>query len=386
MSKETVPRPPEAAPTVAFLVTVDWYFYRHYRALASAVLAAGYRVLVITGVDAHGDAIRSLGFDLFPIKISRKGMHPVRELPALLRLVRVLRRIRPDLLHSIAQKPVLYGSLAARLTGIRAVVAALPGLGWLFTSDVRRARLGRGLVMLGYRLLLRGANVRVLVQNTADRTELKRVGGLDAVLIPGSGVDLGRFVPCPAPPGPVTIVLASRLLWDKGVGELVEAARFLRARMVGCRCVLVGMPDDGNPASVTRERLESWQAEGVIEWWGYREDMAAVLRQAHIACLPSYYREGIPKFLLEAAASGLPLVTTDMPGCRDTVEPEANGLLVPPRDAPALAAALRRLIEDEDLRERFGRRSRALAEERFGGERVAQATLAVYRDLLDPRA
>ena len=164
----------------------------------------------------------------------------------------------------------------------------------------------------------------------------------------------------------------------------MEAARLLHGRGVPCRCVLVGVPDEGNPASVTRDRLDAWQVEGAIEWWGYRDDMAAVLGGAHVACLPSYYREGIPKFLLEAAASGLPLVTTDMPGCRDTVEPEVNGLLVPPRDAAALADALHRLIEDADLRARFGRHSRAMAEDRFGDERVAEATLAVYAGLLGP--
>jgi glycosyltransferase involved in cell wall biosynthesis len=383
MTDQTSSADPGSAPTVAFFVTVDWYFHRHYRVLASAVRDAGYRVVVITGVGAHGEAIRQLGFELVPIEISRKGMHPVREFGALLRLARVLRRVEPDLLHSIAQKPVLYGSLAARILGTRAVVAALPGLGWLFSSNAGRARLGRQLVMLGYRWLLRRPNVRALVQNRTDRAELKRVGKLDAVLIPGSGVDLERFVPRPPTPGPVTILLASRLLWDKGIGELVEAARLLHGRGAPCRCVLVGAPDEGNPASVTLEKLDAWNAEGVIEWWGYRADMADVLGQAHIACLPSYYREGIPKFLLEAAACGLPIVTTDMPGCRETVEPGVNGLLVPPRDPTALADALQRLVLNADLRSRFGANSRTAAESKFGDARIAEQTLAVYAELLD---
>jgi len=371
-------------PRVAFFVTVDWYFANHYLALACAIRDAGYAVSVITGVDAHGERIREAGLDLIPFRISRKGMHPIAELTSLLRLVGVLRRVRPDLLHNIAQKPVLYGGLAARLIGVPAVVAALPGLGWLFTSVEPRARIGRRLVLFGYRRLLRHPRVRVLVQNEADRDELNTLAGLNATLVPGSGVNLKRFKPGAPPPSPVTIVLASRLLWHKGVGELVEAMKILLARNIACRCWLVGQPDDGNPASVTRQWLEERAEEGVIEWLGYRADMPAVLGGGHVACLPTYYREGIPKFLLEAAAAGLPLIATDVPGCRDVVQPELNGLLVPPRDAFALANALQRLIEDADLRARMGKNARAIAEARFANERIFAEVQDVYADLLGP--
>ena len=370
-------------PKVAFFVTVDWYFCSHYLALACAMRDSGYAVSVITGVDADGERIRAAGLDLIPFRISRKGMHPLAELTSLLRLVGVLRRLRPDLLHNIAQKPVLYGGLAARLIGVPAVVAALPGLGWLFTSVEPRARFGRRLVLFGYRRLLRHPRVRVLVQNETDRNELKRLAGVNATVVPGSGIDLERFSPSPSPPLPVTVILASRLLWDKGVGELVDAIRLLRGRGIACRCCLVGQPDAGNPASVTQEWLEERVAEGVIEWWGYRADMPAVLSSAHLACLPSY-REGMPKFLLEAAAAGLPLIATNVPGCRDVVQPEVNGLLVPPRDAFALANALQRLIEDADLRARMGTNSRAIAEARFANERIFGEVQDVYADLLGP--
>jgi glycosyltransferase involved in cell wall biosynthesis len=370
-------------PRIAFLVTVDWYFYRHYCALASAVCNAGYEVVVISGVDTHSDLIREAGFKLVPLEISRKGMHPLRELATVLRLIRTLRRISPDVLHTIAQKPALYGSIASSLAGVPLLVAALPGLGWLFTSEEWRARLGRRLVIRGYRILLKRPNVRVLVQNSTDRDELTQLAALDAALIPGSGVDLERFAPHSPPAQPITIVLASRLLWVKGIGELVEAARLLRERGVACRCVLVGMPDEGNPASVSSAQLETWQSEGTIEWWGYQENMPAVFRRSHIACLPTYYREGIPKFLLEAAASGLPIVATDMPGCRDAVIAGNNGLLVPPKDAVSLADALQCLITNQELRTSFGRRSRELAEARFGNDRIASETLAVYADLLN---
>jgi len=370
-------------PRVAFCVTVDWYFCHHYLALARAVRAAGFAVTVITAVAEHGDQIRAAGLDLIPLEVSRKGMNPLRELQSILQLTRILRRLRPALLHNIAQKPVLYGTLAARLAGVPTVVNAVAGMGYLFTSEAPRARLVRTLVGGAYRALLAAPNVRVLVQNPDDQGQILLLTGVAPTLIPGSGVDLTRFVPRPEPPGPPVVVLASRMLWDKGVGEFVDAARLLQARGVSARLVLVGKPDPGNPASVSEEQLREWNREGCIAWWGYRADMPTVMAATHIACLPSYYREGLPKFLIEAAAAGLPLVTTDATGCREAVEPGSNGLLVPPRDPVALAAALERLIRDPDLRQRFGARSRALAGARFDATRIHGAVLAVYYDLLE---
>jgi glycosyltransferase involved in cell wall biosynthesis len=310
-------------------------------------------------------------------------MHPLRELGSVQRLTRILKDLRPALLHNIAQKPVLYGTLAARLAGVPAVVNGVAGMGYLFSSDAPRARVVRRLVGGAYRALLAAPNVRVLVQNPDDQGQIRRLTGVEPVLIPGSGVDLARFVPRPEASGAVVVVLASRMLWDKGVGEFAAAARLLKGRGSPARFVLVGKPDPGNPTSVGEEQLRDWDREGCIEWWGYRADMPAVLAQAHIACLPSYYREGLPKFLIEAAAAGLPLVTTDATGCREAVEAGQNGLLVPPRDAPALAQALDRLIGDADLRQRFGTRSREIAQARFDATRVHAATLAVYRELLE---
>lgn len=368
-------------PRIAFLVTVDWYFANHYLALAQAIHDAGYAVSVITTVDKHAETIAAAGIDVIPVRISRKGMHPVAEFRSLVTLIRILWRLRPDLLHAIAQKPVLYGSLAAKLTGNPARVCALPGLGWLFTSNDRLARLGRAIVLVGYRTLLRGERVRVMVQNETDRAELERLAGLRAVVVPGSGVDLERYRPGPRPARPVTIMLASRLLWNKGVAELVDAARILKQRNVVCRCCLIGRPDADNPASVPERWLQECVDQDLVEWWGFRDDMAEVLKHAHIACLPSY-REGMPKFLLEASAAGLPLVAADVPGCRDIVQSGRNGLLVPPRDAGALADSLQRLIEDPALRTRLGRNARKIAEERFGSDRVANAVKALYGELL----
>jgi glycosyltransferase involved in cell wall biosynthesis len=367
---------------VFFFATVDWYFCHHYLALACAVRDAGYRVSVIAGVDAHGDRIRAAGLELIPFEVSRKGMNPAKELLTVLRLIRLLRAQKPDLLHNIAQKPVLYGTLAARVCGIKAVVNGVAGMGYLFTSMDLKAKSVRGLVGWAYRALLAAPCVRVLVQNPDDQAQVRDLIGVEPTLIPGSGVDIRRYLPRPEPTGPVTVVLASRMLWDKGVGELAEAARILKLQGVGGRFVLVGKPDPGNPGSVDESQLLAWHEDGCIEWWGYRSDMVEVLAQTHIACLPSYYREGLPKFLIEAAAAGLPLVTTDATGCREAVEPGRNGTLVPPRDPRSLAQALEALIVDPELRRRFGAYSRVLAETRFDSERIHSAVLGVYGELL----
>ena len=369
-------------PHVTFFVTVDWYFCHHYLALAQAVREAGYEVSVVTRVDEHGDRIREAGLGLVPFEVSRKGMNPLRELAAIGRLVRVLRDLRPALLHNIAQKPVVYGTLAARLAGVPAVVNAVAGMGHLYTSNGLRARVVRGLLAGAYRALLTARNVRVLVQNMDDRSQIFGLTGVEPILIPGSGVDVSRYIPREQSPEPVVVVLASRMLWDKGIAEFVAAAQEIKSNGSHTRFALVGKPDAGNPSSVAEEQLRSWQQEGCIEWWGYRPDMPRVLAQAHIGCLPSYYREGLPKFLIEAAAAGLPLVTTDAPGCREVVTHGENGYLVPPRDSSALAAALNRLIQDQALRRRFGAKSRARAEAIFANERVFAQVLRVYEDLL----
>jgi glycosyltransferase involved in cell wall biosynthesis len=366
---------------VLFFVTVDWYFCMHWLPLARAVKEAGYEVAVMTEITDQDERIRAAGLHLLPISLSRKGMNPVRELRVLARILTVVRTERPDLIHNIAQKPVLYGTLAARIAGVRAVVNTLAGLGYLFTSQSLKARAIRVPLVAAYRWMLRRPNVRVIVQNPEDQVQLRRLAGLDPILIRSAGVDLSRFVPSPEPAEPVTVTLASRLLWDKGVREFVEAARLIRARRLRARFVLVGRPDQGNPSAVDEALLRQWDADGEIEWWGYREDMPEVLAQSHIVCLPSYYREGLPTILIEGAAVGRPLVTTDHTGCREAVREGENGLLVPPRDAAALADALEKLIQDQQLRARFGRRSLEIAREEFSIERVTEATLEVYGSL-----
>jgi glycosyltransferase involved in cell wall biosynthesis len=369
------------APKLLFFVTEDYYFVSHRLRLAVAAQAAGYDVAVVTRVRDAADVIRDAGIRVIPFENERSSFNALREVGTLLRLVRVYRRERPDVLHHVAMKPVLYGSIAARITGQARVINALAGMGWLFTSAGGPVRW----LMPMVRTVLGSAakSGTALVQNVDDEQLLVQLGVPRSRIrrIPGSGVDLDVFRPSPEVPGPPIVVMPSRLLADKGLLEFVAAARMLRQRGIDARFVVAGGPDALNPSSIAGATVAEWVREGIIDYAGHVTDVAALLARSHIVCLPSY-REGLPKTLIEAASSGKPIVATDVPGCRHVVTEGENGLLVPPRDPVALADALQRLIEDAPLRRRMGARGRARAEAEFGIGAVIDQTLALYREAL----
>jgi glycosyltransferase involved in cell wall biosynthesis len=375
-------------PRLLYLVTEDWYFCSHRLPLAAAAREAGFDVSVATRVREHADEIRAAGVEPIPIGLSRRSVNPYRELRALREIVSTYRAAKPDIVHHVALKPVIYGSLAARLAGVPAVVNALAGLGYLFSSQDPRARLARPAVEAAFRSLLDRSNSRLIVQNPDDLRFLVSEGVVDArraTLIRGSGVDTTRFVPAPEPEDMPLVVLPARMLRDKGVFEFVAAAAQLKNDGIAARFALVGDPDPDNPASIPAATLQHWSDSGAVEWWGWRDDMITVLQQSHIVCLPSY-REGLPKALIDAAACGRAIVTCDVPGCREVVREGENGLLVPARDSAALAAALRRLLEDPQLRRAMGEQGRARAVAEFSVERVLEQTLGLYRELLAGRS
>lgn len=371
---------------ILFLVTEDWYFCSHRLILAREAKRKGFDVIVATRVTNHGKQIEDEGFKLIPIRMTRSGKNPFKELLALRELVRIYKSERPDIVHLVALKPVVYGGIAARLVGIPTVVAAIAGLGYVFTSRQFKARLLRPVLSSLLRALLNRPNVQVILQNPDDRNLLVAAKVVDqerTVLIRGSGVDVAAFTPTPECPGTPVVLLASRMLWDKGIKEFVGAADILRRRGVVARFILVGDPDPGNPASVPDEQLSAWHEAGVVECWGRRSDMPDVLAQAHVVCLPSAYGEGVPKVLLEAAACGRPIVTTDTPGCREVVRHGENGLLVPVRTTVELADALQCLIENSELRKKMGARGRESAANEFALEKVVAETIALYEELLN---
>jgi glycosyltransferase involved in cell wall biosynthesis len=370
--------------TVLFLVTEDWYFWSHRLPVARAARAAGARVIVATRVEKLRDAIEGEGFELVELPWRRRTSHGWNEVRALAAIVALYRRERPDILHHVAVKPVVYGGIAARLSGARAQVNAIAGLGYVETSRTPRARILRGVFRAVLRFAWSGPGVHVIVQNPDDVEAITRARLLPPShvhMIRGSGVDIARFAPAPEPPSPpVRVVYAGRLLWSKGVRELVEAARELKTRRVPAEVVLAGDPDVENPESIPAVAVEAWVRDGLVSHVPWTDDMASVWRGAHIAVLPSY-REGLPKALLEAAACARPIVATDVPGCREIARDGVNALLVPPRDAHALAAAIERLAADAGLRARFGAAGRELVVNEYAESIVVRETLDLYRRL-----
>jgi glycosyltransferase involved in cell wall biosynthesis len=368
-------------PRVLFLVASDWYFHCHRMLLAQRIAAAGYDVHVATPPGRFCGAIQAAGLHHHPIEIDRQGRNPFKDLVTIKRLLDLYRQLDPTLVHHVAVKPIIYGSIAARIAKVPAVVNAMPGMGYIFVSEQPLSRLIRPAVMMAYRLLVNAANSRVILQNPDDMQNWIswRVMRRDRiVLIRGSGIDTATFHPAEEPPSPPLVVLPARLLFFKGVREFVQAARMLKQRGVNARFALVGDGDPGNPASVPPELLHQWQREGIVELFGWHDDMADVLARCHIVCLPSY-GEGLPKALMEAAASGKPIVTTDSPGCREVVDNGENGFLVPIRQVEPLAEALARLIGDADLRRRMGARARERALAEFSVDKVAGETLQLYK-------
>ncbi len=372
-------------PRLLFVVTEDWYFWSHRLPMAQAAQAAGFDVAVATRVTDHGARIAAQGFRLIPLqKLSRQGRTPWGELAAIAELHAIYRREKPEVLHHVALKPVLYGALAARLVGISGVVNAMAGLGFVFTAQSLKARVLKPLVSAAFRFLLRRKGSVLLVQNSDDRAVFLNAGLItpQAVrLIPGSGVDISGFIPQPEASGEIVALFVARLLWDKGLGDLVEAARLLRKRGIPLCIQVAGDRDPANPACIPEQTLADWQAEGLVSFLGRRSDIAALWEQAHIAVLPSY-REGMPKALLEAAACGRPLLSTDVPGCRALVRDGENGLLVPARNPGALADALERLATDAALRQRLGAQARRDAETVYSEQAVGAAAVALYQSLL----
>lgn len=338
-------------------------------ALLGAMREAGHRVIAMApaiGADI-ASKLEALGVEPRSVPLDRNGLSLRRDFTTLRALYRVLSEIKPDAVLGYTIKPVLYGSLAARSAGVPARFSMITGLGYAFLDEGGwKQRLVGTTARLLYRMSLR-ANERVFFQNPDDRALFERLrivrGPEQAVMINGSGVDIEAFQPVPLPETP-SFLLIARLLADKGIREYVEAARLLRARHPEVKCRLVG-PADNNPAAISEREVQSWVEEGVVEYLGRLQDVRPAIAAASVYVLPSYYPEGQPRSILEAMAMGRPIITTDSRGCRETVEPGRNGLLVPARDVPALAAAMERLILEPERAVEMGRESRRIAESKY---------------------
>lgn len=367
-----------------YLVNIPRFFVTHRMPLALAARDAGYDVHVATSMYDEANVARILesGLPFHPLPLHQHSTSPIHEWEALRAIYQLYRQLRPDLVHQVTIKSILYGGLAARLLRVPAVVNAVTGLGYVFVAQGTKASALRQGAELAYRAALGHPNSCTIFQNPDDCALFISSGLISpeqAVVIKGSGVDVDVFKPQPESEGCPVILFAGRLMWQKGVGEFVEAARRLQGR---ARFVIAGFGEAGNPASVSPDKLEEWQRSGVIESWGHRADMPAVFAQSHIVCLPSYYGEGVPKVLIEAAACGRAVVTTDTPGCREIARQGENGLLVPAHDVDALCTALTELIDHPARRQQMGAAGRKIVEAEFSLAQVNAQTLALYEALL----
>jgi glycosyltransferase involved in cell wall biosynthesis len=368
---------------ILLAANTDWYLFNFRLSLAKYMRAEGYEVVLVSPSGRFVAKLQDEGFRWIEWGVGRQTLAPWKEMHAISKLAGIYYREKPQLVHNFTVKPVLYGSFAARLTGVSGIVSSVTGLGYVFLRQEARPRSIRQVVKPLYRMAFAPNHSAVIFENDADRQYFIRQGLVPAErtwLIEGVGIDTDFFNLLPEPEGSPVIVLPARMLWDKGVGVLVEAARILRSK-TKVRVALVGEPDLGNPAAVDQAALKRWSEEGVVEWWGWQEDMRNVYKQSHIVTLPSL-GEGVPTALLEAAACGRPIVATAVAGCREVVIHGRNGLLVPVNDPLALSEALERLVLDGGLRAKMGAAGRQLVLERYTSSKVNAATLAVYDKLL----
>jgi glycosyltransferase involved in cell wall biosynthesis len=372
---------------IVLFANTDWYLYNFRLSLIRRLTSLGHELLLLSPPGEYGPRLRDMGFRWQPLPMDRRSLNPLKEALLVLHIARLLRRERVDLVHGFTIKAAVYGGLAGRLSGVPARVGAVAGMGWVFISDTLQARLLRPVVRLLIRWAVGGETARLILQNPDDVAMFRDAGLVPDArmrLIKGSGVDCRRFAPSDRRRGtgePLRVLLAARLLWDKGLEAFVDAARRLRAEGRNVQFLLAGDPDPGNPAAAAVEDVRAWADEGVVEWLGHVDDMDSLIRSVDVVTLPSR-REGLPKALIEAAACARPLITCDAPGCREVVTNGVEGFLVPVDDGEALARAVAALEEDDALAERMGRAARARALSDFDQEIVLDRTLTVYKELI----
>lgn len=368
---------------LAFVVNNPNYFVSHRMPIGIELISRGFEVHIIAPGDCP-DILKNHNFIFHSVELSRKGLNPIHELISIVSLSKLFLLIKPDLVHLVTIKPYLYGGIAARIAGVPAVVSAVAGLGTIFIDSSYKYKFLRLLLWFFYRLAFRHNNQKIIFQNSFDQLTLSKwikIPYKKTALIKGSGIDLEKFNVKTEKIDTPVVSMVTRLLKDKGVLEFINAARILHSQNILVRMCLVGNLDKGNKTSISQSELDEWVNQGLIEWWGFREDIENVYAESNIACLPSY-REGLPKSLIEAAACGRPIITTDVPGCRDVIKPGISGILVPIKDEVALAGAIQELVENPIKRRSMGAAGRKLAENEFGIQDIINAHLEIYNELL----
>jgi glycosyltransferase involved in cell wall biosynthesis len=372
-------------PKILLFANTDWYLYNFRLSLAKELRQRGNDVILLSPPGEFSNRLQEEGFQWISFPLSRRGVNPFKEVRSIIKLLQTYRTLQPDLVHHHTIKCVLYGTLAATFTRIPAIVNSITGRGFIFSSTNPLAIILKPVVKLIYKMSFSFARIKVIFENKTDLVfflENKLLEREQVNLIPGVGVDIKRFYETSKSDANPIILLATRMLWDKGVGVFVDAAKLVNKQQKRARFVLVGGVDEGNPGSINKETLEQWHNKQIVEWWGFREDMPSIYSSCTIFSFPTMYGEGVPTVLLEASACSRPLIATDVPGCRDVVTHGVNGLLVPPKNPQALAKAIESLLTNPNLRTEMGKAGRRLAQEKFSLEKIIEQTLDVYQKAL----
>jgi glycosyltransferase involved in cell wall biosynthesis len=370
---------------IIYLVNVDWFFLSHRLPIALEVLKTGAEVWVITANTGRKEEIESYGFRFVDFPFSRRGTNLLFEILKLPRLYKLYKKIKPDLVHHVTIKPVIYGSLVARRLENVKVVNAITGMGFSFSEDEKATKIS-ALVKKAYRIALNNKNVRVIFQNEKDLEVFLNEQLIEkdqATLIRGSGVNCSLFKPSQKKSDKKIVLLASRMIWDKGIKEFVEAAKIVKEQIPDVQFILAGTSDKGNPNVVSEKILLEWNKEGNVEWLGHVNDMVKLIQNSTLVTLPTYYPEGVPKILIESASTGKPIITTNRPGCNDIVKDNENGLLIPEKDSVALANAIMSLINNPQKMEELGKRGREMVLEEYSEDIVVSKTIDLYELLLE---
>ena len=366
---------------VLFIVTEDWYFRSHRFFLAKDAIKKGYDVALLSRFSNYKKEINRSGIKTFCWNIDRLSFNPIHEIRSLFQVIKTVRNYRPDLIHAVAFKPTIYSFIAGKLLGIDKFIFALGGLGTVFSVKKNINKLYKIILLPLLKLSFSGEKTRLILQNTDDIKLLlnkKIISKEKITLIRGAGVDTKQFSPSKKNSFKKPVVLfASRLLWTKGVGDFIECAARLKPKR-NSKFVLVGKPDNLNPESVPEGQINEWEKNKIIDWWGYQENMARILQKSSIVCLPTVYGEGLPKILIEAASCGLPIITYNVPGCREIVKDKINGYLVPVNDIDNLEESLNYLIENKNVCEKMGRRGREYVIKYFSQEQIADQTIKLW--------
>ena len=370
---------------VLYVVNVDWFFISHRLPLAIEAKKRGYEVFVLAGDTGVGDSLKTYDITFIPWNISRSGTNFFKEVRVIAQLFKIFWQIKPQLVHNVGVKAVIYGSLASQIFH-KSYINALAGMGFAFTADTLKAQILRSIIKRCFVFIFNSKKSLLILQNEDDKKWFLEKGYIVSSklrLIKGSGVNLKDFKLVSEPSSrPPIVCLPSRMLWDKGIGEFIEAIRILKTYgLKNIRFVLAGGIDTENPAKIPQKQLQEWVSEGIVEWWGYQTDMPNLLSKVTIVVLPSY-KEGLPKVLLEAAAIGRAIITTDVVGCREIIKHDYNGILVPPQNPEALAEAIGKLLNNSQLRKRYIENGFELVKQNFTIETVTEQTFNLYDELL----